>query len=381
MSQPSRTRSVLSAFGSLKITVAGLFLLLILTVWGTLYQVDHGLYLAQERFYQSTWFWIGGVFPFPGAQLVMAVLFVNLIASMLVVTFYRNRINWGLIVTHFGLLLMLAAGAITFYSGKNAQLSLEEGAGSNVAISFGEWELAILSPSAERGRQPVMALDASALRRGRVIPLPDGARSIRVETYHRNTLAHRDSVENPPVNRSGLTVLESRPLNKEPGQDLPGLEFTLLEEGREPKRFLLWGGDARPTPLDPGGREWIGLRRLRVPLPATLTLVDFKRELYQGSGIAKSYSSQVLVDAGDGLERKVLISMNKPLRIHDFTFYQSSFSSAPGGREISTFSVVQNYGRLMPYVATGATVIGMTFYYTAMLFGRLRRNGNEEKAR
>lgn len=372
MSKQSPARLIFSAFGSLKVTVAGLFLLLILTVWGTLYQVDHGLYLAQERFYQSTWFWIGGVIPFPGAQLVMAVLFVNLIASMLVLTIWRNRINWGLIVTHFGLLLMLAAGALTFYTGKNAQLSLEEGDGSNVAIAFGEWELAVLPATADRTRQPVTALDASALRRGRVIALPGERQSIRVDAYYRNSIAHRDAINNPPANASGFTVLEPRPLNKEPGQDMPGLLFTLMENGEEVRQVLLWGNDPRPTPLDRNG-TWIGLRRLRVPLPATITLVDFKRELYQGSGIAKSYSSQVIVDSGDGLERKVLISMNKPLRIRDFTFYQSSFSSAPGGREISTFSVVQNYGRLMPYIATGATVVGMTVYFTAMLFARLRR--------
>ncbi len=378
MSNQSLIRSIFSAFGSLKITVAGLFLLLVLTVWGTLYQVDHGLYLAQERFYQSTWFWIGDVIPFPGAQLVMAVLFVNLIASMLVVTVWRNRINWGLVVTHLGLLMMLAAGAITFYTGRNAQLSLEEGSGSNVAISFGEWELTIMPPSGSRERQPVMAIDASALRRGRTISLPDGDRSIRVEAYHRNCIAHRDAIQNAPVNSSGNTMLEPKPLNKEPGQDMPGLIFTLFEQGNEVQRFLLWGGDRRPTPLGRNNDAWIGLRRLRVPLPATIKLIDFKREMYQGSGIAKSYSSQVLVDSGDGSERKVLISMNKPLRIKDFTFYQSSFSSAPGGREISTFSVVQNYGRLMPYIATGATVTGMIFYYTAMLFYRLRRNAPGE---
>lgn len=135
----------------------------------------------------------------------------------------------------------------------------------------------------------------------------------------------------------------------------------------------MWGGDPGPTPLQPGPEAWIGLRRLRVPLPATIKLIDFRREMYQGSGIAKSYASLVMVEPGNENERQVLISMNKPLRLQDFTFYQSSFSSAPGGREISTFSVVQNYGRLMPYIATGATVVGMMIYFTAMLFARLHR--------
>ena len=373
MNVKSPIRNVLATLGSLKITVGGLFLLLVLTVWGTLYQVDHGLYLAQERFYQSTVFWIGGIFPFPGAQLVMAVLFVNLIASMLFLTFFRGRVIWSLLITHFGLLMMLAAGAITFYSGKNAQLTLEEGAGSNVAISFGEWELAIMPPSSSRSRQTVNAVNTQALRTGRTIALPNRGQSIRIETYMRNSQAHRDPIENRPQNSSGFTHLEAVALNKEPGQDLPGVIFTLLENGTEVGRYLLWGGDPGPTPLQPGPEAWIGLRRLRVPLPATIKLIDFRREMYQGSGIAKSYASLVMVEPGNENERQVLISMNKPLRLQDFTFYQSSFSSAPGGREISTFSVVQNYGRLMPYIATGATVVGMMIYFTAMLFARLHR--------
>jgi len=377
MKGQSILKSIFTLLGSLKITVVGLIFLLILTVWGTLYQVDYGLYLAQERFYQSTYFWIAGFIPFPGAQLVMAVLFVNLISSMLVFIFWRSRVKWSLILTHLGLLLMLAAGAVTFYSGKNAQLSLEEGNASNVAISYGEWELALIPP-ASGTRQQVNALDAQALRHGRTISLPGRDQSIRIETFFRNCRAMRDQVEQPPVNSSGFTTLDQQPLNKEPGQDLPGVIFTLIVNNQEHGRYLLWGGDPSPTALRQGADTWIGLRRLRVPLPATITLIDFRREMYQGSGIAKSYSSQVTVDSGDGSERNVLISMNKPLRLHDFTFYQSSFASAPGGREISTFSVVQNYGRLMPYIATGATVVGMIIYFTAMLFTRLHRRNTME---
>jgi len=373
-------KSILAILGSLKVTVVGLLLLLILTVWGTLYQVDYGLYLAQERFYQSTFFWVAGFIPFPGAQLVMSVLFVNLIASMLLLSLWRSRVKWSLIITHLGLLLMLAAGAVTFYSGKNAQLSLEEGNASNVAVSFGEWELAIMPPSSGM-KQKVAAIDAQALRRGRTIALPGRNQSIRIDTFHRNCRAMRGNMENTPMSSYGFTSLEPHALNKEPGQDLPGIIFTLLEDGEEIGQYLLWGGDPGPTKLRHGTEAWIGLRHSRVPLPATITLIDFRREMYQGSGIAKSYSSQVTVDSGDGTERKVLISMNKPLRLHDFTFYQSSFSSAPGGREISTFSVVQNYGRLMPYIATGATVIGMIIYFTSMLFTRLhRRNAQAVKS-
>ena len=366
----------LKLLGSLRITVIGLVFLLILTVWGTLYQADHGLYGAQERFYQSWYFLIGGFLPFPGAQLVMTVLFINLLAAMLLLAL-RGRLHWGLVVTHLGLMLMLAAGAVTFYLGKESHLSLVEGESSNVAMTYNEWELALL-PAMDGKSREISALDAKWLQPGRTIPLPGGSLALRVEEYHRNCQATRGTVEQAPESGSGYTTLTPRPRNKEPSEDMPGVLFTLLEGGREKGRYLVWGGDPAPAMIRESGSDRpLVLRRQRVPLPATIQLIDFRRELHPGSGIAKSYSSQVVVKTGEGLDRKVLISMNKPLRLGGFTFYQSSFSSGPGGTEISTLSVVRNYGRLMPYIATGATVIGMLLHFVGMLIHRLGRRPRE----
>lgn len=370
---------ILSLLGSLRITVVGLLLLLVLTVWGTLYQVDYGLYQAQARFYQSWFLMVGGVIPFPGAQLVMLVLFVNMLASILLLAL-RGRLRWGLIITHAGLLLMLAAGAVTFYLGREAHLSLVEGEGSNVAQSYNEWELALL-PSGAMGDRTISTLPLRALRPGREIALPDGRQSLRVEEVRRHCQAVREAVEVAPINASGFTSLQPKPANKEPAADLPGLIFTLVENGQEKDRYLLWAGDEAPTVLHDGTRDRrLGLRRQRLLLPAVIQLLDFRRELHPGSGIAKSYSSQVLVQSNEDSDRKVLISMNKPLRLQGFTFYQSSFSSAPGGREISTLSVVQNYGRTMPYLATGITVLGMLLHFTGMLVTRLRHRSEGRAA-
>ena len=51
--------------GSVRITVACLFLLFILTFWGTIAQVQQGLYAAQDRFFILSFSWPEDVFLFP----------------------------------------------------------------------------------------------------------------------------------------------------------------------------------------------------------------------------------------------------------------------------------------------------------------------------
>ena len=57
--------------------------------------------------------------------------------------------------------------------------------------------------------------------------------------------------------------------------------------------------------------------------------------------------------------RDALVEMNQPLRYQGYTFYQASYADLEGGAELSTFAVTRNHGRLIPYVATALTVLGL----------------------
>ncbi len=122
--------------GSLRITVVCLFLLFILTFWGTIAQVQQGLYAAQERFFNSFFFLAAGFIPFPGAQLVLWVLFVNLISS-LVLTFkkYTQWTNIGLLIVHFGLILYFVAAFMIFHFAQESSVRLAEGESMNISVT------------------------------------------------------------------------------------------------------------------------------------------------------------------------------------------------------------------------------------------------------
>ena len=92
-------------------------------------------------------------------------------------------------------------------------------------------------------------------------------------------------------------------------------------------------------------------------------------EKHPNTEIARSYQSLVQIQ-NPHITRDVLISMNKPFRYKDFTVYQASYAIDAMGREISTLAVVQNIGRLMPYIASLITFIGLVVHFLVMGFYR-----------
>ncbi len=375
MTEPSPAwPRLLAGLASLRWTVAGLLLLTVLTVWGTLYQADHGLYRAQERFYQSWVFFAGGWFPFPGAQLVMLILFINLTAALLYLIL-TARLQWGMLLTHAGLVLMLAAGGVTFYYGSESYLTLLEDQGSNVTLSHYEWELSAWQDTGDYGVLDVTAIDLRHAPPGATMALSPLGLELEIVERFANSVPRKGNADSAGrrLSASGLTALDEVRPSREPAEDRPGLLFRVRADDGPPVDVLLHGDDGQPTTYDtPDTIYAFMLRKKRLPMPVLIRLLDFQKEMHPGSRIAKSYSSLVSVEDGD-FRREVLISMNKPLRYQGLTFYQSSYQELPDGREASTFSVVRNYGRTVPYVATGVTVVGMVVHFLGILVARVNR--------
>ena len=143
-----------------KITVVCLSLLFIVTLWWTIDQVTNGLYLSQERFFNSLVFTFWGFIPFPGARLVLWVLFINLVCVSLVRLVYRWS-KAGIIITHCGLLLFFVAAFVTFHCVEETNVTLMEGEGSNVSTSYHQWELSLWTQ--DGNKKQVVAFDSDHL--------------------------------------------------------------------------------------------------------------------------------------------------------------------------------------------------------------------------
>lgn len=358
-----RQISIIQFLSSIKITVTCLSLLFFLTLFGTIDQVNNGLYHAQENYFHSLGFLMFGVLPFPGAQLVLWILFINLLC----VTITRFVFKWsqiGILIIHFGLLSYFVAAFVTFYSTKESNLTLMEGAASNVSAAYRDWELSVWQRAGSK--QQVKAIDLKNLVAGTIIDLND--LKISIHAYYPNSEAYVNKDKSPDaklLNASGITSLKNiAPIIKEPEKNFPGLVIQVT--GTASADILLYGGETKPTELKTAnGNRYFQLRRKRSPLPFLVKLKDFRMEVHPNTTTARSYESLVEIqDTSAG--REVLISMNNPLRYKDFTFYQASYSLDAMGREYSTLAVVQNSGRLLPYFSCFITFAGLVIHFFFM---------------
>ncbi len=232
------------SLASLKLTVVLLLLLALLVLGGTAWQAEHGLDAARRDVFSAWVFPLFGFIPLPGLLAAGLLLFVNLLAAAA----FRLRYRWrhvGLILIHYGLLLLIAGG---FY----------------IALSSGEYFLTLREGES-----------------GSVLSLPDGQSGVR--------------------------------------------------------------------------------------LPFALKLIDFEKVTHPGTDIPKSFTSRVEVIAGDGRSRSAVIAMNRPLRTGGYAFYQSSYAEEEEGVESSTFSVVRNSGRWLPYAASALLFLGLAWHFLAMI--------------
>src|SRR6185503_12892986 len=113
-----RLDPLIKFFTSIRLTVALLTLGMALVFWGTLAQVQLGLYQAQNEFFRSFFvFWqpksSGAKIPvFPGGYLLGGLLLINLFAAHF--RYYQStKKKIGIIMIHFGIVLLLAGQFLT----------------------------------------------------------------------------------------------------------------------------------------------------------------------------------------------------------------------------------------------------------------------------
>ncbi len=362
-----------------------LFLLLfVLVLLGTLEQTKHGLYDVQKKYF-SSFFLIHNLFdtipvPLPGAYLLMALLFVNLLLGGIM----RAPKGWGrlgILIAHAGILLLLTGALIQFEFADNGHMTLFEGSQSSEFESYYDWEIAIADAT---GPGPyteflIPGRDFLPLKEGRTITFSRAG--IPFDVVVREAFPNTQVLPTGPdlvgkVHNIDGFHLKDQPLESQAERNVAGVSISLTDQdGGEIQDAILWGLCQAPLTVTADGSPWVlDLRKKRYALPFSVTLDRFTRELHPGTGMSKTFTSEV-TKTEDGASQAKHITMNAPLRAQGYTMYQASWGPAnaqPGQRLYSVLAVVRNPADQFPLYACVIISLGLVIHFTLKLLRYLR---------
>lgn len=382
-------KSLFNLFSSLKLTVWLLAASLILVFFGTLDQVDLGIYAAQKKYFESfvtLWGYpeqwpLGETLkslhlPIPGGYLIGPLMLANLLCAHF--KFFRPR--WsvlGIALIHAGIVSLLISQLATNLSQVESFMWMDEGETGNYTTSFHYDELAVIDTTAP-DKNKVVAIPAKLLEKGKPITHPRLPFRIETREYYTNAIVTRTTqgeLVTPSATKGlapvmGLQAREIPPTYRQDERNTTTAVVELIGPDGSLGTWLVsnvFESNLPPQEFEYDGRTFqISLRYQRHYLPFTLTLLDFTHEKYPGTEIPKNFASKVrLLDPTAGEDRENIIYMNHPLRHGGLTFYQASYGPNSAGQPdmASMLQVVRNPSWLVPYIACILVTLGMIWQF------------------
>lgn len=365
-------RSIWRVLGSFGLAVAILILLLALTYAGTIAQIHSSIHDVQSKYFDSYFVKIdlpGGIpFPVPGANMLLSLLFVNLIVGGMI----RLRRDWkhaGIFIIHVGIAFMLTGNLIEFLYAEKGYMPLGEGDSNDSYYSYTKWEVAVLE-STESGKErayiiPDEQFGNLGTNDSLSVDSKDLPFSMTLSGFVPNCV--------PAIGAEG-PILHAKPPNpEEASRNEAGLTVAVIDSAGARREAVLWGrrGSA-PWVFNTGGRTFgVVLRKRQYLLPYRVELRKVEGDMHPGTGMAAKYASDITRYEGS-TAHDVHISMNNPMRQDGYIFYQSGFQPASrmtGGVAVSTFSVSRNPTDQVPLYACIVIAIGLLIHFLVKLYG------------
>jgi len=365
-------------FSSLRLTVVCLALGIVLVFWGTLAQVDLGLFKAQNEFFRSFFVYWGPkganwkIPIFPAGYTVGGVLLINLIAAH-ISRFKFTRKKLGIWLVHFGIILLLLGQLLTDMLSRETTLRLREGEARNYTETDREAELAVVDTS-DQAVDTVFAIPQHLLATRKEIQHANLPFTIRVKDFYANSRVQERQAESLAPPAASRDIGQRAAVNELPRvtdmekRDVPSGVVELVTPQGSIGTWLVSEFIDVPQTFTLGDRSFaLSLRMRRHYKPYSVQLLKFQHDVYRGTDIPKNFSSRVLLARPDtGEKREVLIYMNNPLRYAAETYYQSGFDEDNKG---TILQVVHNPSWLTPYLSCILVAAGLLIQFLTHLFG------------
>ena len=348
--------------GSIQLTLFCLAMMMLLIFFGTLAQAKIGTFAAQREYFNQFFVWStihGERLPLlPGGLTVGSLWFANLVAAF-VMRFRFERKSIGILMSHFGLILLLIGQGVTQRLAIESQMPVQEGSSSNFSESTFETELAFVMTS-DPAYDEVVSIPYRLFSEEGVIHAPPLPFEVRIVRFFRNADLSMSQGTTPATQGVGarIAVRDLPPTYSDTERNVNTAYVELLKDGKSLGTWLVSMALGAPQSVNVDGKEYrIFIRPRRLYYPFTVTLNKFRHDIYPGTEIPKNFSSAVrLENKASGESRDALIYMNHPLRYAGNTFYQASFAE---NDTVSIFQLVRNPAWVTPYVGCLLVALGL----------------------
>jgi hypothetical protein len=369
----------LEQLASVELTLVCLGLMMVLVFFGTLAQVHMGTFAAQKLYFNSFWVVrdIGDLrLPvLPGGLLIGGLWLLNLVAAF-VARFRISRQDAGIFISHFGLILLVLGQFLAQTLAKESVMPITVGQSRNYTESAEETELVLVKTSNPYLDEVTSIPYRFFSREGEIHP-PRLPFYLVVHRFMRNAQLTMAGVGVPSMATQGIgtriSAQEIPPVSSDDETNIVTAFVEIREGARSLGIWLVSPGLGAPQSFSAGGADYrITIRPRRYYLPFTLTLKEFRHDIYPGTDIPKNFASLVHLSHPEKKEsRDVLIYMNHPLRYEGKTFYQASFGE---GDRLSVLQVVTNPASSAPYISCALVALGLAIQFLSHLveFARKR---------
>ena len=363
-----RLRTLAAPLASLPLTLVLLGLGGVLVLAATLDQVNLGIWAVQEKYFRSLVVFtrLGPVTVplFPGGYAIGGLLLLNLAAAF----FTRFAWTWrnsGLLLAHLGLVLLLIGEFASGLWQRDFSLRLTEGETRAFAESPREFELALIDVTAPE-HDDVVAIPGAKVAARAPVQHPRLPFRVVVRAYYPNSTLHNRGTDGPNLATQGIGLAVAAaprpPTANQREENVPAAYVELAGAAGPLGIWLVSPLLAAPQEFTHDGRAWrIALRSRRLPLPHSLTLLQFSHDRYPGTETPRNFSSRLLLrEAGAAEGREVLISMNNPLRHGGLAHFQAGFAD---NDRTSILQVVRNPAWAVPYLACTLMAAGLLLQF------------------
>ena len=385
-------KPIFKALSSLRLTVVLLSFSMVLIFFGTLAQVETGIWKTQKDYFESllvvwsypqVWagyekfYWLR--IPMPGGYLIGGLLIINLSAAFLT----RFKAKWsklGIHAIHIGLITLILSELLTDILAVESKMAIDEQGRSNHSFSYLDNELSFIDRS-HPDYDTVHSIPVELLKPGKTVSVPNSPLSIRTHSYYPNAqlIQGKGTVRSPASQGAGIKMnIQVIPQAMDYSENNVNAATAYVEVLGPDESLGVWLVsnliDERfpPQLVTLEDQSWeIALRFKRYYHPFEIELIDFTHDRYPGTEIPFNFSSEVVVHPNDsGSKTKALIYMNHPLRYEGLTFYQASYSE---DERTTILQVVRNPGWLLPYISVLLMGFGMCYQFALHFSTFLRK--------